>query len=202
MNNSFSIIGAGGHAKVIIEIIEAMGADIVTVMDNNPDRKEILGYSTTQAEDSLSGDCIVALGDNLSRKTWVENHPVTFGQAIHPSAIISGRTKIGAGTVVMAGAVMNADTVIGCHCIINTNAGIDHDCMIGDFVHIAPNAALAGGVTVGEGTHIGIGSSVTQGIRIGKWATIGAGAVIIQDVPDYAVVVGVPGRIIKYNAAQ
>ena len=66
-----------------------------------------------------------------------------------------------------------------------------------DFVHISPNAALAGSITVGEGTHIGIGASVIQGIKIGKWATIGAGAVIIRDVPDFATVVGNPGKIIK-----
>jgi acetyltransferase EpsM len=68
-----------------------------------------------------------------------------------------------------------------------------------DFVHISPNAALAGNVKVGEGTQIGIGACVMQNIRIGKWAIIGAGAVIIRDVPDYAVVVGNPGRVIKRN---
>ena len=64
---------------------------------------------------------------------------------------------------------------------------------------MSPNVSLAGNVTIGEGSHIGIGSCVIQGIKIGKWATIGAGAVIIKDVPDYAVVVGNPGTIIKFN---
>ena len=76
---------------------------------------------------------------------------------------------------------------------------MEHDCKISDFAHISPNAALAGNVEVGEGTHVGIGASVIQGIKIGKWATIGAGAVVIKDVPDFAVVVGSPARIIKYN---
>jgi acetyltransferase EpsM len=70
---------------------------------------------------------------------------------------------------------------------------------LADFVHISPGASLAGNVSVGEGTHIGIGSSIIQGVSIGKWVTIGAGTVIISDVPDHAVVVGVPGKIIKYN---
>jgi acetyltransferase EpsM len=73
------------------------------------------------------------------------------------------------------------------------------DCKIGHFAHLSPGVALAGNVTVGEGTHVGIGSCVIQGITIGKWVTIGAGAVIIKDVPDYAVVVGNPGIIIKFN---
>jgi acetyltransferase EpsM len=76
---------------------------------------------------------------------------------------------------------------------------VDHDCELGNFVHVSPNVALAGNVKVGEGTHLGIGSCVIQGIIIGKWATIGAGTVVITDVPDHAVIVGNPGRIIKYN---
>jgi acetyltransferase EpsM len=71
--------------------------------------------------------------------------------------------------------------------------------VVADFVHISPNAALAGNVKVGEGTQVGIGACVMQNITIGKWATIGAGAVIIRDVPDYAVVVGNPGRIVRMN---
>jgi acetyltransferase EpsM len=71
--------------------------------------------------------------------------------------------------------------------------------MLADYVRISPNSALAVSVSVGEGTHIGIGACVIQGIKIGKWTIIGAGAVIINDIPDNAVVVGNPGKIIKYN---
>jgi len=83
--------------------------------------------------------------------------------------------------------------------IINTNASVDHDCKIHDFAHISPQVGLAGGVEIGEGTHIGIGACIIQNITIGKWATIGAGTVVLKNVPDYAVVVGNPGKIIKYN---
>jgi sugar O-acyltransferase (sialic acid O-acetyltransferase NeuD family) len=99
----------------------------------------------------------------------------------------------------MAGVSINSGVNVGKHSIINTNSCIDHDCVLNDFVHVSPNAALAGSVTVGEGTHIGISACVIQGIKIGTWATIGAGAVVVDDVPDYAVVVGNPARIIKYN---
>ena len=95
--------------------------------------------------------------------------------------------------------VVNADVTIGKHCILNSGSIIEHDCVLSDYVHISPNASLAGNVSVGEGTQIGIGASVIQGITIGKWVTIGAGAVIIEDVPDFAVVVGNPGRVIKMN---
>lgn len=89
---------------------------------------------------------------------------------------------------------------IGRHYIINTGAVVEHDCKLADFIHVYPNASLAGNVSVGVGTHIGIGATVIQGIKIGQWATIGAGAVIIEDVPDFAVVVGVPGKTIRYQS--
>lgn len=97
----------------------------------------------------------------------------------------------------MANVSINPSASIGNHCIINTGSIVEHDCVLSDFVHISPKAALAGNVFVGEGTQIGIGAAVIQGIKIGKWVTVGAGAVIIKDIPDYAVVVGNPGKIIK-----
>jgi acetyltransferase EpsM len=99
----------------------------------------------------------------------------------------------------MSNVSVNVQSNIGHHVILNTNCSIDHDCILEDFVHVSPNAALAGNIQVGEGSQIGIGACVMQNIRIGKWVMVGAGAVIIRDVPDYAVVVGNPGRIIKMN---
>jgi acetyltransferase EpsM len=102
----------------------------------------------------------------------------------------------------MAGAILNPNVKVGKHCIVNSGAVIEHDCILDNFVHLSPNAALAGNVSIGEGAHIGIGSSIIQGVKIGKWATIGAGTVVLNDVPDYAVIVGNPGKIIKYNSIE
>ena len=93
-------------------------------------------------------------------------------------------------------AAINSQVLIGRHCIINTGAVVEHDSILEDYVHISPKAAVAGNVRIGEGSHIGIGAVVIPGITIGKWTTIGAGSVIIKDVPDYATVVGNPGRIV------
>jgi sugar O-acyltransferase (sialic acid O-acetyltransferase NeuD family) len=199
MNKSFALIGAGGHAKVIIEIIEEMGAMIEMINDGAAGITTLHGYPVKAELPALSMPVIIAVGSNRIRKRIASEIPNSFGTAIHPKANLSGRCKIEEGTVVMAGATVNSDTRIGKHCIINTNASIDHDCVIADFVHISPGVSLAGNVAVGEGTQVGIGSSVIPGIKIGKWATIGAGAAVIADVPDHAVVVGVPGKIIKYK---
>ncbi|QBN19832.1 acetyltransferase [Flavobacterium nackdongense] len=197
------LFGAGGHCKVVIDIILASKVHkIESVIDHNPKSDCIFDIPIVNFNQFTNDDgqyFIVSIGDNKKRKRVVELIKAVFVNAIHPSAIISRFAKVSEGTVVMAGAIINANTIVGKHCIINTGAIIDHDCIIEDFVHVSPNVSVAGNVTIGEGAHLGIGVTVIQGITIGKWAVLGAGAVIIENVPDYAVVVGVPGKIIKFS---
>ena len=193
------LYGASGHGKVIVEIAEEIGYNIEGFLDNNSDLKSIFDYSVTDQIPN-DGEVFLSMGNNATRKKIALAHPqFAYPKLIHPTAIVSKRAEIGEGTVIMAGVTINSEVKIGKQCIINTSATLDHECKIGDYAHISPNVGLAGNVSVGEGAHVGIGASVIQGIRIGKWSTIGAGAVIIRDVPDYAVVVGNPGKIIKFN---
>ncbi|MCD6063863.1 MAG: acetyltransferase [Flavipsychrobacter sp.] len=195
------VFGASGHGKVIIELLEINDISDITVWDD-ADKPDIWNYPVEKPSLDQPGSdtsMVIAIGNNSTRKAVANKYAqqVSFFTPVHPAAVISHRVTIGKGTVVMAGVTINTDTTIGEHCIINTSASIDHDCRLDDFVHISPNATLCGDVTVGEGTHIGAGSVVIQGIRIGRWTTIGAGTVVIKDVPDFATVVGNPGRIIK-----
>jgi sugar O-acyltransferase (sialic acid O-acetyltransferase NeuD family) len=198
------LFGASGHCKVVIDIIEASKEyTIASVIDHNPKSdfiSEIPILNFNQIDGFEEKLFIVSIGDNKKRKRVVELINAIFLRAIHPQSVISRFSKIGEGSVVMAGAIINADSRIGKHCIINTGAVVEHDCLIDDYVHVSPNASVAGNVKIGEGAHIGIGSTIIQGITIGKWAVVGAGAVIIENVPDYAVVVGVPGQIKKYRS--
>ncbi|WP_246197798.1 acetyltransferase [Chitinophaga agrisoli] len=204
MDNIY-LIGASGHGKVIAEILENNGATISGVFDDDPARQQLLDYPVLGPFDAAKypkdKQVIISIGNNRIRKKKARELDTSFGTAIHPSANISARSRVGEGSVIMAGVSINCNSVIGKHNILNTNCSIDHDCVLGDFVHVSPNAALAGNVRIGEGTQIGIGACVIQGLIIGKWVTIGAGTVVITDVPDHAVIVGNPGRIIKYNQA-
>jgi sugar O-acyltransferase (sialic acid O-acetyltransferase NeuD family) len=202
--NQVFLYGASGHAKVICEILESQHRIPKGLIDDNPLVTSLLDYPvyhTLEQASVNSGDhFIISIGNNRIRKAVVAKlNGVQFTSAIHSSAIISPRAGVGEGTVVMSNVSVNVHSTVGRHVILNTNCSVDHDCVVEDFVHISPNAALAGNVKVGEGTQVGIGACVMQNITIGKWATIGAGAVIIRDVPDYAVVVGNPGRIVKMN---
>jgi sugar O-acyltransferase (sialic acid O-acetyltransferase NeuD family) len=197
------LFGAGGHAKVVIEILEQQKKIISGLVEDDRAKKSLLDYPVLKKiPDDLLGSeskMIICVGNNKNRKNLADKLLAIYETAIHPSANISLRSAIGEGTVIMAQVTVNCGAVVGKHVILNTNCSVDHDCILEDYVHISPNAALAGNVQVGEGTHVGIGACVINGIKIGKWATIGAGAVIIADVPDYAVVVGNPGKVIKYN---
>lgn len=203
--NRIILFGASGHGKVICEILEAQSRIPYGLIDDNPLVTSLLEYpvhnTLQQAAVTASDQFIISIGNNSIRKAVATTklHGMKFTSAIHPSAVISPRSAVGEGTVAMAHVSVNANSSIGKHVILNTNCSIDHDCVIEDYVHVSPNAALAGNVRVGEGTHIGVGAAVIPNIRIGKWVTIGAGTVVIRDVPDHAVVVGNPGKVIKVN---
>ena len=192
------LYGASGHAKVIIDILEANQIKIDGLIDDNPEVNELLGYPVFHKRNDLS-PLIISIGNNQVRKMIAEKLHVEFGIAIHPSAIISSSAKIGEGTVVMPGCIINANAVIGRHCIINTGVTIDHECVIDDFCHIAPGVNISGCTTVGEGTWVGVGSCVIQCLHIGKNCMIGAGSVVVKDIPDSVVAFGNPCRVRKKN---
>jgi acetyltransferase EpsM len=193
------LYGASGHAKVIIDILELQGEPIEGIFDDNTSIDRLLEYSveTFPKAFSSSKHLIISIGDNYIRKKLATLVSASFGNAIHPSALLSRRSSYGVGTVIMGGVTINSDVKIGNHCIVNTNASIDHDCIVEDFVHISPNVALCGNVQIGEGSHIGAGAVIIPGKKIGKWCVIGAGAVVISDVPDYCTSVGNPSKVIK-----
>ncbi|TGN26699.1 acetyltransferase [Empedobacter tilapiae] len=194
------LYGASGHGKVIVEIAEENNINIEGFLDEDLSKNQLLNYPIINELPDKNIEVVISIGNNQVRKKIAEeNTQFSYLILIHPKAVISKRATIKEGTVIMTGVSINSEVKIGKHCIINTNASIDHDCIIDDFAHISPNVALAGNVEVGEGTHVGIGACVIQGVRIGKWCTIGAGAVIIKDIPDYAVAVGNPAKILKYN---
>jgi sugar O-acyltransferase (sialic acid O-acetyltransferase NeuD family) len=196
------LYGASGHAKVVCSCLESQNIKINGIFDDDLSIKALNHYKVIgKYNPNLMSDekMIISIGNNSIRKKISKILTHSFGIVIHKSVFVDEISSISEGSVIFHNAIIQRDVEIGKHVIINTAANIDHDCIIENFVHISPNATLSGNVHVGEGTHIGTGASIIQGINIGKWVTIGAGAVIIRDIPDYAVCVGNPGKIIKYN---
>ena len=192
------LFGASGHCKVIIDLLLLNDIKIEKIVDDHPVYDTIFTIPVEKNNATyLNEDAIISIGNNECRKKISEKYRLNYISAIHPTAAVSKFSTIGKGTVVMAQAIINADVTIGAHCIINSGSIIEHESQISDFVHISPNATIAGNVKIGEGTQIGIGATVNPGKIIGKWCVIGASAVIINDIPDYSVVVGNPGKVIK-----
>lgn len=194
------LYGASGHARVVKDCVISSGGEVNEIFDDNPDlikldNVPVVGYYNP--EHKSKEEVIVSIGDNLVRKKIVSKIKHPFGKGIHKASVISPASTIGEGTVAMPGSIVNAGSTVGKHCILNSNSVVEHDCELEDFVHLSSNVTLCAEVSIGEGTHIGAGSTIIPGKTIGKWCVIGAGAVIIQDIPDYSMVVGVPGKIIR-----
>ena len=184
------LYGASGHCRVVVDIVEALGIPIDFIVDDNPAINELLGYEVRRNIGEYE-DAIITVGQNWTRKRIVEHLNVArYLSAIHPTAIISPRSQIGKGTVVMQGAIIQSCAKIGDHCIVNTGASVGHDVELGDYVHVASHATITGGAVIGEGTWIGAGSVIRQGVHIGAWTMIGAGSVVVDDIPDGVVAFG------------
>lgn len=196
------IVGAGGHALVVLSVAIACSEKVYGYVDDNPallnqviNHYPVLGDTSLLETDNIKY-AVCGLGDNSKRKSIYHQFRKVnaWKTLIHPTAYVHPSVEIGEGSVIFAGAIIQPNARIGRHCIINTGATVDHDSIIEDFVHIAPGVHLAGGVRVNEGAFLGIGSIVIPRISIGHWAQVAAGAVVVQDISDKQKVMGVPAK--------
>lgn len=201
------IIGAGDHAKVLLDILLEQGYKVLGLVDKNVSKEtviygipvlgnddEVLNYKPTEIS-LVNG--IGSIGNlNLRAKIYnsFKEKGYSFETVIHKSAIISKRAVINEGVQVLPGTVINTEAHIGENTIINSNVTIEHGCNIERDVHIAPGCTLSGCVKIGEKTHIGTGSSIIQGITIGKSVLIGAGSVVVKNIEDNKKAYGVPAK--------
>ncbi len=196
------IFGAGGHSKVVIDIIENLRTFRILAIVGNSETKQVThqGYPViTEAEiKNYDGHtAVVAIGDNLVRskvvsKVMREFPHMHFITLIHPSAIISKSVTIGTGTVIAAGAVVNPATTIGDHCIVNTLSSVDHDCIIGNYASIGPGSTLGGNVKIGDYTAISLGAKVIHNLEIGPHTIIGSGSTVVKKIPSEVIAFGTP----------
>ena len=202
MSLSFQIIGAGGHAKVVRDCAVKCNYFTIKHFDENLQHETLMepfGLVKHCDEISDNSPVIVAIGDNnIRKKLYYKYRSKKNSTLIHPSSLIADSAVISDGTVILAGSIVSPYAKLGTGIIINSGAIIEHDCQLDEFCHIAPGAILAGNVHVGAGTWVGMGAKIIQGVTIGCYAIIGAGAVVLKDVPDGAIVKGIPGRIKNY----
>lgn len=216
MSAKVIIIGAGGHAWVVADILLQMHSidkriRPIGFLDDNTalHNCHILGLPVLASiSDGLSiphDAVIIAIGDNQIRYrlfNLLVQREERFITACHPQAIMASSTTIGKGSVISAGAIVNPGSEIGANTILNTGCSVGHRCQIGPHAHIGPGARLGGEVTVGAGALIGIGATVMPQRKVGAWSIVGAGSVVTKDVPDHTIVVGAPAKTISAVAQQ
>jgi len=206
------IIGAGGHGKVVLDILRAAGKHRpVGFIDADPgligstvNGLPVLGQANLLPKlRSRAAGAIVAIGDNRARQRYgqmIAQQGWELVNAIHPSAVVSDSVKLASGIMIAAGAIVGPDVEIAESVIVNTAAVIEHECRLAAAVHACPAAALAGRVTVGEGAFLGLGCRIIQCLNVGAHSIVGAGAVVIRDVVEGVTVVGVPAREVRAAA--
>jgi sugar O-acyltransferase (sialic acid O-acetyltransferase NeuD family) len=208
VNESILIIGGGGHARAVVDVIEAEGRfQVAGIVDPGLEvGGEVLGYPVLGGDDDLPDlldrvpRVIIAVGQILTPAPRIDlfdllrSMGAEFPIIVAPTAQVSPHARIGAGTIVMHHAHVGPAARIGTNCILNTRSLVEHDAVVEDHVHVATGAILNGGVRVGRGAFIGSNTVVREGVVVGPQAVVGCGAVILHDVPEGRMVKGLNGE--------
>lgn len=204
------LIGDSGHARVITDNLASCGHRVVARLDDK--HAELVQqdgcWLGPVAEvhgliEKEGAKVILAIGANAVRKKIVESlaiQPEQYAAAIHKEAVVSPSALIGPGTVVMPGAIVNAGAVVGQHAILNSRSVVEHDCTVGNFVHVSPGATVSGVVKLGEGVLIEPGASIVATKEVGQWSIVRAGSAVLDNVGEYATVIGVPAYVTAANS--
>ena len=218
MRKDIVVIGVGGTSRDILDALEAINAaqstwNILGFLDDNPalHGREVYGYGVLGATDAVLrrefAHADVVIGVANDRRLLIRREirdrlgigPERYPVIAHPTAVISPKASIGAGSFILSGSYCAGNTRLGEHVIVLQNSVIGHDIEIASFVTVSGTVSMGGGVKIGEGAYIGLGSVVLPGVRIGRRSRVGIGAVVIGDVPDFLTVFGNPARILSFS---
>lgn len=204
------VVGAGGHGREVLDVLQAVGArgeeayDFLGFLDDGDPDGEALARREARllgTVEWLAGHAgvryVLAVGRGCLRRS-LDAYACGLGREplglVHPRAHVGSDVVCGAGTVVFPLASVTTHVRLGRHVHVNLNSTVAHDCVLGDYVTVNPGANLSGGVTLEEGVTVGTGASVNQGVTVGRGTTVGAGAVVVRDLPPGVVATGVPAR--------
>lgn len=210
--NRIAVVGAGGFAREVVDVVDAINAvaptfdlcgylveeDFFTPGEKVGDLPVLGTLNWLQGRRDILAVCAVGAPELRRRLAMRLNSlGVRFATLVHPHAVLTRHISLGDGTVVTAGCILTNCITIGRHVQVNLNCTVGHDSVLKDFATLAPGVSLSGGVTVEEGSYVGTGANILERTRLGSWTVIGAGSTVLKDIPPNTTAVGVPARIIK-----
>ena len=205
------VVGAGGHGRELIDIVEAVNRQRATfqllgVLDEHGDQNDLLarrGIRVLGGNEALTGlqaAYSVGIGSPEARRS-VDSLATTAGlepaTIVHPTAVLGSDLRLGPGFVAAAHAQVTTNVATGRHVHLNLAATVSHDCVLGDYVTLSPGSHVSGNARIGDGVTLGAGAVVRQGVTIGAGTFVGAGAVVVGDLPPAVMAVGLPARPVE-----
>ncbi len=206
------VVGSGGHAKTIVNIIEVEGKHEIAglIDDNKPAGTEVYGYPVLGGVDAIPelgiSKGIIGIGDNwlrsvLAAKVEAACPGFEFITAVHPFSAVARGVILGPGTAVFQAGTIGADVVIGRHGVVFPITNVAHETKLGDYVNIHPGVCVGGGCSIGDFVSVAMGSTVIHGITIGEHTVIGAGSTVIKNIGSYVVAFGSPCKAVRERQA-
>ena len=202
------IIGAGGFAKLVVDIVESSYKNTKKIIGFLDEDNKLVGKSIHQypilgnldwiKENDISDTMFVCAISDTKAKKRILNIPyiksLNFDTIIHASATISPHAKISKDVIINAGAIIASDVTIYEHSFVNFDCTIGHDVVISEYVSVMPSVNIAGNALIHQGAYLGINATILQNTKIGSFSTVGASALVTKDVEDDTTVIGVPAK--------
>lgn len=200
----FLLLGAGGFAKEVADLVESLGHTVVACYQESDSAPE-KGHETsriptvTSVEDVAFEAAALAVGRPDVRERFMKLLPMPgiFPTLVHSTAEISPHSTLGEGILVMQNVVVNADAFVEDGVLLNVGCCVAHDCRVGAYSHLAPATQLGGGSSVGRLGETGTSTVVLPNVHLQERVRTGAGAIVTKDVEAGCTVVGVPARVVK-----
>jgi sugar O-acyltransferase (sialic acid O-acetyltransferase NeuD family) len=211
------VVGAGGHARAVLDAIRAAGryTPVGLVESFQSPGTVCHGLRILGTEHALAEVCrqvgtrrgVIAIGDNWQRQQMANRMRAVcpefeFVTVVHAAATVAHDVTLGSGTVVLPGAVVVSGCRIGEGCVVNTQASLDHDSVMEDYAQLAPGAVTGGWVRIGADTFVGLGARIKSRVQVGPHTVIGAGALVLKDCPSNVVAYGAPARVVRPRRAD
>jgi sugar O-acyltransferase (sialic acid O-acetyltransferase NeuD family) len=198
---SLVIIGGGGHASIIVDILRSQKRNILAVIspEDIKHRAVFLGIKQLKSDDQILSfspqEVLLVNGIGMLPKSDLKrtvneyflSQGYQFETVIADSAQISAFATVEHGSQVFAGAIVQAGALVGAHSVINSGVILEHDCKIGQYNHIAPRATLCGQVSTDENVYVGAGATIIQNINLAKNSIVGAGAIVTKHLSSYEI---------------